>query len=199
MSDKSKPNKSLAETTVLTTKRPLNAPSFMRPQRPVLDEPLELDGTKRHAGALDAAEAPPEVVPANQAVIVDPPVVETEPEAVESDPELVADDLPTEEVVAEPRPVEPEPAAEVRPGGETDPVTDALTADPEELQALLDQLKTSDLNGKRGLSPFQSLIIVLLVVLVILVLAMVFLYTAGMIELPPIMMGVIDKGLELVQ
>ncbi|MCB2210354.1 hypothetical protein KQH62_05615 [bacterium] len=199
----------MPEKTGNNSKRPLNAPSFMRPRRPVLDEPLELDGTKRHAGALDATDEAPVAAPVNQAVIVEPPVVEPDPEPIEREPEPVEDNLPAEPIVAEPEPVAPEPvapepvapeqAAEEAPVVGADPITEALTADPEELQTLLDQLKKSDLRGKRKLSPFQSLIIVLLVVLVILVLAMVFLYTSGVIELPPVMMDVIDKGLDLVQ
>jgi hypothetical protein len=192
-------DKSLPETKGYGSKRPLNAPSFMRPRRPVLDEPLELDGTKRHAGAINSTDEVPVSVPANQAVILNPPVVEAEPEVEDINDGVIPDEASTETVIAEPETAEPEPIAEEVPVVEADPVMDALTADPEDLQVLLDQLKASDLTGKRRLSPFQSLIVVLLVVLVILVLAMVFLYAAGMIQLPPVMMNVIDKGLELVQ
>jgi uncharacterized membrane protein len=161
-----------------------------------------MDGTKRHAGAMDKIDEIPPTTPANQAVIVEAPAVSRETAADAAESEVSVEAPPAAEVIAAPEIAESEPMEEVEPVAADDPVADSLTADPEDLQALLEQFQSADLaepSGKRRLSAFQSLIIVLLVVFVILVLAMVFLYASGMIELPPAMMNVIDKGLELVQ
>ncbi len=197
MSDKSSP-----ETTATTPKRPLTAPSFMRPQHPVLDEPLEPDGTKRHSGGLDQAEEVPAAVPVNQAVIVNEPALGSEPEVDTPEEEINAEAAPVGVMPAEPEIAKPETVETEEPAADAaEPAADPPAANPEDVQALLEQLHSAALAepaGKRRLSPFQGLILALLAVLVLLVLAMVFLYISGMIQLPPVMMNMIDKGLELV-
>lgn len=200
-------NQALPEIIIVEPKRPKNAPSYMQPQRPVLDEPLEPDGTKRHSGGLDQTEEVIFSAPANQAVIVTAPANGSEPDVDAPAEDVRAEAVTLDSVIADPANAEPEIAdpdttEDGAPIAGNDPVAESLMANPDDVQALLEQLQSVDLAepaGKRRLSPFQGLIIALLVVLVILLLAMVFLYVSGLIELPPMMTQVIDKGLELVQ
>ena len=51
---------------------------------------------------------------------------------------------------------------------------------------------------RRKLSVFQQLIVILIEIVVVMILATVYLYITGRIDLPPVVMETIEKGLSLI-
>ena len=165
----------------------MNAPTYMRPQRSVLDEPLDIDGGKHVVAQPAKAEAyktvatePTEVTLEVPPVMVEPPAT-IEPETVEAVP-------PTNvSAVEETAPVQSqEVQTAVEPEAET-PVEQTTISEPVKEPR------------RKQMTVFQQMIVFLLLLVVAASLATVLLYTKGWIELPPAVLEVVEKGLALIQ
>ena len=152
----------------------MNAPTYMRPQRSVLDEPLDIDAGKRITAQPRAKEIVEEIPTPVPAVTAETPVetatvVETAPDPVE----VLVESIP--EMPAEAQPA-PEPVVE---------------------QATEPEIDTKP--RRKQMTVFQQVIVLLLLLVIAAFLATVLLYTNGWIELPVVVLNVIEKGLSLIQ
>ena len=165
----------------------MNAPTYMRPQRPVLDEPLDIDAGKR--AVLQPArmnphkemEIPFSMVAAETPVVLADMAAAVESEVVEAVP--AADAPVNAEVPAVP--LQETPAAAI-------PEPEAVSETSSEAEA--------DIKPRRKqMTVFQQFVVLLLLLVVAAFLATIYLYTKGWIELPTAVLNVIEKGLSLIQ
>ena len=168
-------------TTYVTPKRRrMIAPQYMQPRKPVLDEPLEAESKQR-------TFAVPSPVTVQRAVLT---------------PEFDQVSAPT--TAAE--------SVNATDGGASSPVYYAELAG---VQSVADQpaqfvaeavdaaespaveSEQAPTRKRRKLSIFQQLIVILLEIVVVMILATVYLYITGRIDLPPVVVDGIEKGLSL--
>lgn len=172
----------------------LNAPTYMRPQRPVLEYPLDLDRGKRgvapptapRAGVVEASEnfvtSPIRLTEASLVEAATPPVTAPEVETSVAAPEIpLAEDITPLETAAETA----EPISETLV--ETEPSAEPASEATEEAQP-----------RRKGMSIFQQVIVFLLLLMVTMVLGTVYLYIQGWVELPPSVLEIVEKGLNLI-
>ena len=165
----------------------MNAPTYMRPQRSVLDEPLDIDAGKRvvlqptRTDTHKEVEIQPAVVSVETPVVMVDTAVEAETEVVEAVP---AADVP---VVDE---------AVTVPSQETPAVAET---EPEALSEQASEAEVENKPRRKQMTVFQQFIVFLLLLVVAGFLATVYLYTKGWIELPTAVLDVIEKGLSLIQ
>ena len=154
---------------------PSNAPSTMRPRRPVLDEPLDLDRPKKVFPGSWAESGKPEPEQASGTL----PETQAETAAGWTTPTTPAD---PESVTVEP-PAEAEATVVMPP---VEPTEDL------QLEQAFEPVPA------RGMSGLQSVIVILLFVLVGLALAVVFLYIKGRIELPQEILQVVEGWFDFI-
>ena len=168
----------MSEYVAATRSGRITAPKYMQPRKPVLDEPLEIDRgrhtiampTRRHATpTLEPAKVQVEPVP----VLVAEPVLRVDMPAKDN---VYYAELASQQSVAE------QPAQFV-----TEPVEVVET-----------ESEAAPERKRRKMTQFQQLIIFLLEVVVVLILATVYLYITGRIDLPQVVLDVIEKGLSLI-
>ena len=154
------------------------APKYMQPRKPVLDEPLDIDRGRQTIAMPTRQAAAPTPEPVRVQVEAVPAPV-TEPvltvEAPARDTVYYAELVGEQSVAEQPAQFVAEPVAAAEPESEPAPE-----------------------RKRRKMTKFQQLIIFLLEVVVVLVLATVYLYITGRIDLPPVVMEVIEKGLSLI-
>lgn len=156
------------------------APQYMQPRKPVLDEPLDLESSQRSVvmpaqTAGQAQPAQPQAVMQTAQTQVEAPVVLGD--APEGSTVYYAE-LAGQQDVAE------QPAQFVAEAAET-PEAPAVESAPAKRK-------------RRKLSVFQQLIVILLEIVVVMILATVYLYITGRIDLPPVVIDVIEKGLSVI-
>ena len=168
----------------------LSAPTYMRPQRPVLDSPLDIDAGKR------VVEQP--------AVMDMPKTVEVDSSAVFNKKSSVAMDVAPQLAVG----------VEETLTSENLPIVDEVVPDPAEDMPIPEAASEEDLSAgneeipeagveeqprRKGMTVFQQFIVLLLLLVVAAFLATLYLYTNGWIELPPLILDWVEKGLSLIR
>ena len=168
----------MSEYAAVTRRGRITAPKYMQPRKPVLDEPLDID-RGRHTIAM----------PTRQPVMPMPEPTKVQVEAV---PVLVEEpvlkiDVPAKDNVYYAELAGRQNVAEQPAQFVTEPVAVAES-----------ESATAPARKRRKLTKFQQLIIILLEIAVALVLATVYLYIIGRIELPEVVLDVIEKGISLI-
>lgn len=169
----------------------LNAPTYMRPQHPVLDAPLDINFGKRVAPPKEQTHFEKEDVDDPKAFSAQPPLAEGLPVAKMNVDVAEATSLTEESIVAT--------------VGSVTPVQDnsisVVENEPEVETALepAEEIQTSEKPKRKGMNVFQQWIVFLLLLLVTSILATIYLYTHGWIELPPVVLEAIEKGLSLIR
>ncbi len=165
----------------------MNAPTYMRPQRPVLDEPLDIDAGKRVVLQPTRTDTHKEMEVQSTVVTIETPVVgaesaaEVEPEVVET---VISTDVPVYDEAVTVLPQETPAAA----GTETEAVSEPKP-----------EAEAENKPRRKQMTVFQQFIVFLLLLVVAGLLATVYLYTKGWIELPTAVLDMIEKGLSLIQ
>lgn len=163
----------------------LSAPTYMRPKQTVLDAPLDIDAGKRVVSPPVNHETRKEfddlAAPEPQA---GPKDVLAEVQVKAAETVTAVEELVVEEVVS--GAVQETQAAVIEDAQE--PVTTAE-----------EEVETENQTRRKGMSVFQQFIVLLLLLVVALFLATIYLYTNGWIELPEVVLNLVDKGLSLLQ
>jgi|GEM_PF-2429633 len=181
----------MSETKPTETKVPLNAPKFMRPQKPVLDDPLDIDQGQNPITpqGVETSKLEPSV---NDAVDPVVPVTDVGSE-VETEVEPILEAETVGIGAADPTGEDVIPAPELTNDISSDETADTLdpVSDPEpvgELQPKPDRA--------RQMTPFQRFIVVLLILLVVLLLVTVYLFVTDRIEIPPVVIATLESWLD---
>ena len=159
-------------------KRRMIAPNYMQPRKPVLDAPLDPEGSQRSVvmpaqAAVRRSALAPDLSKDTAPILVSEPILADDAPA---DSTVYYAELAGQQSVAEqPAQFVAEAAGETVSGGQAAPA-----------------------RKRRKMSVFQQLIVVLLEVAVVMVLATVYLYITGRIDLPPVVVDGIEKGLSLI-
>jgi hypothetical protein len=158
------------------------APQYMQPRKPVLDEPLETESKRQNfAVQTQATVRRDPVEPVVEQVSVPTPVAEpaVEPVAPANNTVYYAELAGQQNVAEQPAQFVAEPASTA--------AAPAVESEPE-----------PSARKRRKLSVFQQLIVILIEIVVVMILATVYLYITGRIDLPPVVMETIEKGLSLI-
>ena len=170
-------------TTYVTPKRRrMIAPQYMQPRKPVLDEPLEAASKQQNFAVPTRATVRREPVkPAVEQVSAPTPAVEPTSgvDAPTSSTVYYAELASLQNVAQQPAQFVAEPAGASAAA--------AVESEPE-----------PSARKRRKLSVFQQLIVILIEIVVVMILATVYLYITGRIDLPPVVMETIEKGLSLI-
>jgi hypothetical protein len=165
----------------------MNAPTYMRPQHPVLDEPLDIDAGKRAVLQPARMSTQPEMEVRSTVVTAETPVAMTDmAAAVESE---VVEAVPAADV-----PVLDEAVS-------TLPQETPATTGPE-VEVASEPAPEAEADSKprrKQMTVFQQILVFLLLLVVAAFLATIYLYTKGWIELPTAVLNVVEKGLSLIQ
>jgi hypothetical protein len=157
------------------------APQYMQPRKPVLDEPLDLDSGQRTIDMPGRAtvQRDPVQPPVTQ-VTAPTPAVEpvVQPVAPANSTVYYAELAGQQNVAEQPAQFVAEPAGTA--------AAPAVESEPEPARK------------RRKLSVFQQLIVIMIEIVVVMLLATVYLYITGRIDLPPVVMETIEKGLSLI-
>jgi hypothetical protein len=165
----------------------LTAPTYMRPRRSVLDDPLDIDAGKR-------VVLPPAAPELSKEMDIDSnPAAQETPVITDVTPDLAA-------VVSEPLPSAESPVDEVgQTPTEEAPIPDvAFTQNPEPVDAPAPDAVVENPSKRKGMSVFQQFIVLLLLLVVAAFLMTIYLYTNGWIELPAVVLNLVEKGLSLI-
>ena len=166
----------------------MNAPTYMRPQRSVLDEPLDIDAGKRVVLQPTAPDMLKETRTETTVIAAETPVVVADLAAeLEVDEIIASEDVP---VVDETAPVSAE-----------DLLSSVVEAaqEPEITDEQAQETEVEEKPRRKGMTVFQQFIVLMLLLVVAALLTTIYLYTNGWIELPPAVLNLIEKGLSLIQ
>lgn len=167
----------------------LNAPTYMRPKRSVLDDPLDIDAGKqvvqqpavrvpRKEEAFEPSKLVDETPLVETHTAVEVETVNDKAEGFEEVPVVVEAPLEAKEEAT---------VSEVETGPESDPVNEPVQES---------EIETAP--RRKGMTVFQQFIVLLLLLVVALFLATIYLYINGWIELPQVVLNIIEKGLALI-
>lgn len=165
----------------------MNAPTYMRPQSPVLDEPLDIDAGKRVVLQPTRTDTHKEMEVQSTVVSVEKPVVMAE-SAAEVEPEVVETVISMEVPVFDEAVTVLSQETPAEAGTENEAVSEPKP-----------EAEAENKPRRKQMTVFQQFIVFLLLLVVAAFLATVYLYTKGWIELPTSVLNVIEKGLSLIQ